>query len=126
MIKDFIKNHVAELSSLGLIFGILLIYLSGVGVFFPKSASGFVKDFLNFVGDWKYWIFLLSIGLILAGGGYLYSFLKDRKEFKELIDTGSKATFVRNQDDIEYLAWNLGQKYEAIVQDKKKEFKIKT
>ena len=50
----------------------------------------------------------------------LYDFVKKTRELSKLIDTPSKAKFVRNLDDIEYLGWVLPGRYEKKVLDKKK------
>ena len=54
----------------------------------------------------------------------MYDFFKKTRELASLIDTPSKAKFVRNLDDIEYLAWVLPQRFEDKVIAKKKEFKL--
>jgi H+/Cl- antiporter ClcA len=88
------------------------------------GALSFFETFLNPLGTWVTWIAIVSpIGLIVCAW-WLYDFFRKTRELADLIDTPSKAKFVRNLDDIEYLAWSLPQKYEDKVIAKKKEFKI--
>ena len=77
------------------------------------------------MSNWKYPLFFIF------GGGlgvfiYLsYSNWKKRSKFEELIDTDSKAEFIKTLDDLEYVAYQLGPKYEERVWDRKQSFKIK-
>ncbi|MBN1390282.1 MAG: DUF3198 domain-containing protein [Candidatus Thermoplasmatota archaeon] len=70
----------------------------------------------------------LGIGGIVMIGGWLYyhDHSKNFKRFEELIRTDSKALFVRNIDEIEELAVQLGPDFERQVLDKRKEFRVKT
>ena len=79
-----------------------------------------------YIDNWAW--FLVIIGGIVLVGGYLYyrDFNKNHKRFHELMDTESKATFVRNIVEIEELAVSLGPDYESDVIDKKRKLKIKT
>jgi hypothetical protein len=71
---------------------------------------------------------LLIVGGVLSIGGWLYyhDHNKSFKRFEELIETDSKAQFVRNIDEIEQLAVDLGPDFENKVMEKRKEFKVKT
>ena len=60
----------------------------------------------------------------MVGIWWLYDYVKKTKKLKELTKTPSKARFVRNLDDIEYLAWSLPQRFEDEVLRKKKDFGI--
>ncbi|MGA1872176.1 MAG: DUF3198 domain-containing protein [Thermoplasmatota archaeon] len=70
----------------------------------------------------------LGIGGIVMIAGWLYynDHAKNFKKFKDLIETDSKAQFVRNIDEIEELAVQLGPDFERQVLDKRKEFNVKT
>lgn len=89
----------------------------------PGSVS-FLQDLIQPFGRWVTWIAVVApIGLIVSAW-WLYDFVKKTRELSKLIDTPSKAKFVRNLDDIEYLGWVLPGRYEKKVLDKKKEFKL--
>ncbi|MDP6155939.1 MAG: DUF3198 domain-containing protein [Candidatus Thermoplasmatota archaeon] len=86
---------------------------------------GIMKDFAHMVGDWNWWIFLLSIIAAIAGAGYFIDFLRKKSEFMELIDTSSKKAYLEKQEDIEMLAWKLGTSFEALVDEKMAQLRIK-
>jgi len=118
----FIKEYTFELSTLGFAIGTVLTLLSALGIWALGSGAG--EWFDGMVGNWKYWIFLVCIMVALISGGFLVSFIQSRKELMELLDTDSKATFTRNLDDAEYLAWKLGSRYEIMVEEKKDELRL--
>ena len=70
----------------------------------------------------------LGIGgvVMIAGWLYYHDHTKNFKRFRELMDTDSKAQFVRNIDEIEDLAIQLGPDFEKEVIDRRKEYKVKT
>ncbi len=120
-----------ELSSfLGLLFGLLTI-IGIVGAYLSMNDNNSLPSYISFLQDlsdpfgrWVTWIVVAApIGLIVCAWWY-YDYVKKIRELAELIDTPSKAKFVRNLDDIEYLAWSLPQRYEDKVLTKKKDFKI--
>jgi len=120
-----------ELSSfLGLLFGFLTI-IGIVGTYLNMNEKHRLPSYISFLQDlsdpfgrWIAWIVVAApIGLIVCAWWY-YDYVKKIRELAELIGTPSKAKFVRNLDEIEYLAWSLPQRYENKVLAKKKEFKI--
>jgi H+/Cl- antiporter ClcA len=120
-----------ELSSfLGLLFGFLTI-IGILGTYLSMNENNRLPSYISFLQDlsdpfgrWIAWIVVAApIGLIVCAWWY-YDYLKKIRELAELIDTPSKAKFVRNLDEIEYLAWSLPQRYEDRVLAKKKDFKI--
>jgi hypothetical protein len=135
MSKSFLTEYRLELSSLlSLLFGFLTI-VGIVGTFF-KSTSGDdvtyrLPGFLSFLGEladpfgqWvSYLVVIGPIGLVVCLW-WLYDYIKKKRELAELIDTPSRAKFVRNLDDIEYLAWVLPKRFEDRVLEKKRGFKL--
>ena len=120
-----------ELSSfLGLLFGVLTV-IGILGTYLNMDENNRLPSYISFLQDlsdpfgrWISWIVVAApIGLIVCAWWY-YDYLKKIRELAELIDTPSKAKFVRNLDEIEYLAWSLPQRYEDKVLTKKKDFKI--
>jgi H+/Cl- antiporter ClcA len=120
-----------ELSSfLSLLFGFLTI-IGIVGSYLNMNANNRLPSYISFLqdlsdpfGSWITWIVVAApIGLIVCAWWY-YDYVKKIRELAELTETPSKAKFVRNLDEIEYLAWSLPQRFEDKVLAKKKEFKI--
>jgi len=139
MSKSILTEYRFELGALLTLLFAFLTLVSLIGVKYidvtdengDKTASfdlpgylSFFETFLDPLGTWVTWIAVAApIGLIVCAW-WLYDFFKKTRELASLIDTPSKAKFVRNMDDIEYLAWTLPQRYEDKVIAKKKEFKL--
>ncbi len=124
-LKRFLTTNTLQLGLILFILGIILTLLGIFGVFYNESGINFLKRATDVIGDWIYWCVLLGPILLIAGGWYFLDNINKRKEFKELVSTTSKAKFIRNQDNIEFLAWKLTQKHQNQLADKKKEFHIK-
>ena len=136
MAKRILTEYRLELSCLlSLLFGVLTV-VGIVGTFFRETEDdgsvvytlggtfSFLEDLARPFGTWAiYLVVAAPIGLVVCVW-WFYDYVKKTRELAELIDTPSKAKFVRNLDDIEYLAWNLPQRYENEVLTKKREFKI--
>ncbi len=129
--KSILTEYRLELSVfLGLVFGFLTIVssvevwvLAGSGHNLPSYLT-WLQDLAHPVGDWSTWLIVAApIGLIVCIW-WFYDYVRKTRELAKLIDTPSKAKFVRNLDDIEYLAWSLPQKFEDKVLKKKRDFKI--
>lgn len=102
-------------------------FLGLIGIFVGSSSSDFLAIFLDIVvplGNWVYWLAILGLlGTIIALWWDLDYFIKVRK-LKNLSDTSSKAKFIKNLDEIEYLAWRLPKRFRMMVAEKKEELKI--
>ncbi len=135
MAKSFLTEYRLELSVLlSIVFGLLAviglvgtayIVISGGTVTFKiPSALAFLEDLIKPFGSWVTWIAAIApIGLIVCLW-WFYDYVSKTRKLSKLIDTPSKAKFVRNIDDIEYLAWLLPSRFEKRVFEKKREFKI--
>lgn len=135
MPRDFITEYRLEMSALlSFVFGLLTvigligamyIHIAGKVVTFnlPGGVS-FLHDLIQPFGTWVTWIAVIApIGLIVSIW-WLYDYIKKARKLAGLMDTPSRAKFVRNMDDIEYLAWVLPRRFEKQVIEKKKEFKL--
>jgi len=109
-----------------LVFG-LSSFIGLAGALTGNNLTGdlsFLQEIVSPFGDWVYWLSLFGlVGFIIDLAWVLDYWLKTRK-LKELIDTESKAKFIKNMDDIEYIAWRLPKKYRALVAQKKVDLKI--
>ncbi len=133
--KSILTEFRLELSCLlSILFGFLTL-VGVVGTFFKSTSGdivtyhlpkilGFLGQLTTPFGSWvSYLVVIGPIGLVVSLW-WLYDYEKKIRELAKLTDTPSKAKFVRNIDDIEYLAWVLPQRFEDKVLEKKKEFKI--
>jgi len=135
MPRDFITEYRLEMSALlSFVFGLLsviglvgarYINIDGKIVTFrlPAGLSS-LHDLIQPFGTWVTWIAIMApIGFIVSIW-WLYDYIKKTRKLASLMDTPSRAKFVRNMDDIEYLAWVLPRRFEKHVLDKKREFKL--
>ena len=123
-LQQRLKDNTGLLSLLIIVVSLILLPLTAIGLYKPDYETEGIQAFQNAVGDWDKIIFLVSILMLLIGLAYLYSFQSNHKKFMRLIETGSKQTFIKNQEDIEYYAWKLGTSYEQLVRIKKTELGI--
>jgi len=135
MPRDFITEYRLEMSALlSFVFGLLsviglvgarYINIEGKIVTFrlPAGLSS-LQDLIQPFGTWVTWVAIIApIGFIVSIW-WLYDYIKKTRKLARLMDTPSRAKFVRNMDDIEYLAWVLPRRFEKHVLDKKREFKL--
>lgn len=127
MADNVLTEYRLELGVILLILSVFSSFLGILGVFMGSSLTGFWAIFQDLVaplGNWVYWLVILGLlGLIVALWWDLDYFFKVRK-LKTLSDTSSKAKFIKNLDEIEYLAWRLPKRFRKMVAEKKVELKI--
>ena len=111
-----------ELSAMFLIAGIILTTFA---IDHYALKAPILQDIDRRLGEWNVWLVVLGPLLLLSGGYYFIDTIRKRREFERLIDTDSKAKFVRNQDRIEFLAWILGKQYHQRSEQKKVAFNLK-
>jgi len=115
-----------EISAMVFFAGILLtIFAVDHYLIRNPNLPAFLQDIDNRLGEWNVWLAVLGPLLLLGGGYYFIDTIRKRREFDRLIETDSKAKFVRSQDRIEFLAWTLGKQYHSRSEQKKAEFNLK-
>jgi hypothetical protein len=115
-----------EISAMVFAAGLLMTILTINRYAFASSLPDFLRDIDQRIGNWIIWVGFFGILLLLAGGWYFQDTIRKRREFRRLLDTDSKAKFVRNQQRLEELAyWYLGAEYLKQVEAKKAEFAIR-
>ena len=119
-----------EMSAMVFFSGLLLTILtinryalggSGPGSHLPE----FFQDIDQRIGPWIIWVAFFGILLLLGGGWYFVDTIRKRREFRRLVETDSKAKFVRNQDRVEFLAWILGSDFQKQYDSKRQEFNLR-
>jgi len=127
MANNILTEYRLELGVFLLIVSAFASLLGLIGTLMGTDLAGFwavFQDLIIAIGSWVYWLAILGIlGIIVALWWNLDYFFKVKK-LKELSDTSSKAKFIKNLDDIEYLAWRLPKKYRVMIAEKKSELKI--
>ncbi len=106
------------------VIGVIGVYLNmGEDHELPPYLS-VLEDLVDPFGNWVAWLVVIGPIAFIVCIWWLYDYIRKTRELAELIDTPSKAKFVRNLDEIDFLAWSLPQRFEDRVLAKKKEFKL--
>ncbi len=84
-----------------------------------------LQEFYKTLGNYIYWLFIIMLTLTIAAAWIFGDLMIKLKKFDNLIKSDSKATFVRNQNELEELAWSLGPKYLDILNERKRKFRIR-
>lgn len=119
------REFALELSSIILMVGVLMTFFVVLEYVFGEVLPYYLEDILNAIGNWIVWMTVIGPILLIGGGWYFFDGLRKRKEFAKLIDTDSKAVFVRNMDRLEELAYYLTEKHRDTFYEKRDGFKIK-
>ncbi len=115
MPKPLMTEHAGHLSlSISLVSGFL------VAVALADITTGAFG-----LGGWSAYILVIGLIAFLVGVIWLAMFLKTVRDFRVYLDQDSKAAFVKDVDEAEYLAWRLPMKYEKELAEKKRHFGMK-
>ncbi|HUV61596.1 MAG TPA: DUF3198 domain-containing protein [Thermoplasmata archaeon] len=128
MTKSPLTEYRLELCSLLCTLSIFLTIVGIVGVIYPDGLPGYMamlEELSAPFGEWAYWLLLIGPLVLIGAIWWLYDYIKKTRSLERLMATPSKAKFVRNLDEIEYLAWSLPQRFETRVIEKKRKLNIK-
>jgi len=85
-----------------------------------------LNSILVALGPWVFWVAVGGVLLVLMGGYFFVDTLLKEREFKRLLATTSRETFLKNRKRLEYLGYVvLRSSYERRLVKKKQEFKIR-
>ncbi len=124
-VNNYLHKNKLPLCSLSIAVGLPIIIFSILSFLYKEGSVDLTSTAHELLGDWAYWIVVIGFVLLIGGIYYMIVFLRQLKEFNNLINESSKAKFIKNLDRVEELAWRLHPRYERIVIDRKKTFKIK-
>ena len=128
MPKSPLTEYRLELSGFVCAVSVFLTIVGVTGVFLEDGLPSYLfvlEELAAPFGSWVYWLVVAGPLLLVGGIWWLYDYYKKARTFARLVAIPSKAKFVRNLDEIEYLAWSLPRRYEKQVFEKKKEFNIR-
>lgn len=125
--RIFVRDYTHVISGALLALGLVLLTIGVFAYWGEDIAPEQSKEFFGNVHKTNYDICIMPLGAFISiiAGWYLGDNLLKRREFNKLIKTTSKEKFIKNQDRIEELAWLLSTKHERMVDEKKKELKIR-
>ncbi len=124
-IKRFFHENKLGLCGVGITAGLPLTIISIMSLLFSEGDTGMILWSYDLVGNWAFWFVIPGLVMIIFGSYYLYDFFRKLKEFNNLMETKSKAKFIKNIDRVEELAWRLHPRYERLVIERKKKYKIR-
>ncbi len=125
MEKGKIKEFKIPISLLIIAVSLFFIILFPLKWFNLVILSDPFNSMINYIGDWSYYIFAISLIAFFYFTYVLYVNIKDRRKFEELIYSDSKNVFVKNLRDLEIISKRLGPKFVKRFNEKKEELKIK-
>jgi hypothetical protein len=123
--ENFVHENKPGLCVIGIILGIPAVIISTFSLLWKTGDTGILLWSNELLGNWAFWVVIIGLLLLVPGIYYLAVFIKQLREFNELMKTDSKALFIKNQDRIEELAWRLHPRYEKLVIEKKDKLKVK-
>lgn len=115
MAKPFAVERAMELSATMTLIGVVLAVISLTDI-----STGTAS-----LGGWSMWALVVGFIVFAFGLYWLAGYLRNVRDFKKLIEEQSKAAFIRELDDTEYLAWKLPTQFEEELQEKKKRLGVK-
>lgn len=92
---------------------------------FMIGLAGFLSSESFGMGGLEYIALLVGILLLLIGIVWMVSYFSRVRRFNALVEENRKAVFIKNMDDVEYLAWRLPSRFEEELHQKKKGFGLR-
>jgi len=123
MKKGILREIIPPLSIFGIIAGLSLLFIGAMWIWFPDF--GFFSNFIKSLSYWNYYLFIIGILLFIASTWYFYDFLRRRKFLLEEIKTDKRSELIKIKKELEEMVKKLPSKYEKMLEEKKKELKIR-
>ena len=101
----------------------IILALIGTTMFIIGLSDALGTDFS--LDGWGFWIAAPGVIVMLWGLIWLFYYRANVDKFEAMITEKSKANFVRNLDDLEYVTWRLPSRYDERLVEKKKEMGVK-
>ena len=123
-LKQIWREHFYFLMLVTLIVGIFLFVIGIFGLVQDYAPPG-IDTLIDRIGYWYFWCLIFGFFAVVGGGFYYIDGRKKIKQFEELLESNSKAKFIRSCAEIEKTLWHLPSSYSVRYQEKCKEYKIK-
>jgi len=116
-----------ELSALIFGLGVLGMFLTLGRYLFLVQSPDWLRSVYAGIGEYIFWVGVLGFFALVVGGWYFFDTIRKDREFNRLLATTSKEMFVKNLKRVEQLAYyDLPSAYEKRLDQKKREFRIKS
>lgn len=122
------KDRRIKLFTVGFI-GTVMLLLGGwelLSFFEIDPFTDYEPPLLIKIEEWGWALVIIGGILMIFGFLYYHDYNKSFKRFEELMGTESRANFVKNLDEIEQLALELGPEFERRVVEKRERYRVKT
>jgi hypothetical protein len=116
MAKPFLIERAPVVSGVLFMMGVVLTFVGLAGVFSPDLIGmGGMESVVLVVG-----ILCLMIGLI-----WIVILQSKIRKFYGMLSENKKAAFIKNLDEVEYVAWRLPVRYEEELDEKKRKLGVR-
>ena len=115
MAKPLAVERAMELSTLMTLVGVILAVISLADI--TTGTTG--------LGGWSYWTVIVGLVVFAFGLYWMAGYLRNVRDLQRILGEQSKAAFVKELDDAEYLAWKLPTRFEDELFEKKRRFGMK-
>ncbi|MBS3778101.1 MAG: hypothetical protein KGY50_02270 [Candidatus Thermoplasmatota archaeon] len=118
------KEHVAEISIVLLIIGLMTLIFGILGIIWTENlidTLGISQDLLS----WSVYILIVGVILTLAGTFYFYDFMRNKRFLLSELETKKRSEFLKNHAEIKNAVRHLPTKYQDMLTEKEKELRIK-
>ncbi|MGE4274574.1 MAG: hypothetical protein AB7E27_00760 [Candidatus Methanomethylophilaceae archaeon] len=79
----------------------------------------------SLLGAWSFYTLVIGFLVFIYGAIELFTYLKRVRKLRSLLELNSKASVLKNLEEMEYLAWCLPSGWDELVSQKKKEFHVR-
>jgi hypothetical protein len=125
----FLRNHRLELCSIGLIISGIFLFIGTAGWLLPDTDfvndSDYLQQILEPIGNYDFWVFVPSVIAFAILFWFFYDFIAKSRKFDKLVEISSKSNFKKNKEEMEYLAWELGDRFVERFEKRKNELRIR-
>jgi len=123
--RKILREIIAPLSVVLIVLGALSFLMGAIWIWFSNVEIWVLSSIVESLNNWNYYLFVIGIVLLITGAWYLYDFFRKRKFLLDEIKTDKRSDLVKRKAELEDIVKRLPRKYEKMLEDKKRELKIK-
>ncbi|MCD6571843.1 MAG: hypothetical protein J7K62_01065 [Thermoplasmata archaeon] len=125
MKKKIFREYLLPINIIILIAGAFLITMGTIWIWFNNLELDGFTDLVHLIGGYNYWLFAFGILLLGIAVWYIFDFYRKRKFVLEELKTDKRSEFIKKHLEVEEAVKYLPSKYRKMLEEKKKELKIK-